>query len=303
MSLVPVPDHLVRTAPAVWGDVGRRWVGGLPSVVASVLADWDLVLGEPMPPSQHWVAAVTTGDGHPAVLKVGPVEPGHLPVEAEALRVFGGHGSVRLLREDRTRGALLLERASPGTSLESLVPATDEQATGALVDTMLALHRPAPTHCRLPPVLDQRADLDAHVRTSGLLAARLVDRASHLFAELSSDASDPVVLHGDLHHGNVVRSQRSPWLAIDPFGCVGDRGYEAGSMLFNPHPYDRDPGLLSLVPARVEQLADGLDLPVERVVAWGFVKAVLSQVWTCETVDAQVTRALDVAALLEPRLA
>lgn len=302
MPLVPIPEHLTRSASAGWGDVGRRWVCGLPHVVASVLADWDLALGELMPPSLHWVAAVTRMDGQRAVLKVGPVEPQHLPVEAEALRMFGGRGSVRLLREDKARGALLLERAMPGTSLESLVPASDEQATAALVDTMLALHRPVPAQCRLPSVLGQRADLDRHVRTHGLLPARLVDRASRLFAELSADGSDQVVLHGDLHHGNLVRAQRSPWLAIDPHGSVGDRGYEVGSVLFNPNPYDRDPGLLSLVPARVEQLADGLDLPVERVVAWGFVKAVLSQVWTCETVAAQVTRDLDVAVLLEPRL-
>jgi streptomycin 6-kinase len=299
---VPVPSGLARTAAQVWGDVGRRWVGGLPGVLRSLLADWDLTPGELFQPSLHWVAAVTTGDGISAVLKVGPVEPRHLPVEAEALRLFAGHGSVRLLREDPARGALLLERVSPGTSLDRLVPGSDAEATAVLVHTIRALHRPAPCGCRLPAVLGQRSDLDEHVRMHGLLPARLVARASGLFAELGADVTEPAVLHGDLHHGNVLRSHRSPWLAIDPHGSVGDPGYEIGSVLFNPDPADRDPALLALVPGRVEQLADGLGLPVDRVVAWGFVKAVLSQVWTCERVGARVTRALDVALLLEPRL-
>jgi streptomycin 6-kinase len=69
-------------------------------------------------------------------------------------------------------------------------------------------------------------------------------------------------------------------------------------MLYNPDPARRDPELLRLVPARIEQLADGYRMPVERVRAWGFVMAVLSEVWNSAggTVG---TRALDVAELLQ----
>jgi streptomycin 6-kinase len=78
-------------------------------------------------------------------------------------------------------------------------------------------------------------------------------------------------------------------------------------MLYNPDPDDRDEVLTALVPSRVEQLADELELPVDRLVAWGFVKAVLSDVWTAEawTPSASwspASRALDVARLLLPRL-
>ena len=133
-------------------------------------------------------------------------------------------------------------------------------------------------------------------RLGRLKAATLKRRAS---------ATDRVVLHGDLHHGNVLRAsgvRDEPWLAIDPHGIVGDSGAEVGAMLYNPDPPRRDPALVALVPERVEQLADGLALPVDRVVAWGFVQAVLSEVWTAEVPGSSVTRALDVALALEPRL-
>lgn len=114
------------------------------------------------------------------------------------------------------------------------------------------------------------------------------------------------MLHGDLHHDNILRATREPWLAIDPHGVVGDPGYEVGALLYNPDPEDRDEALTALVPSRVEQLADELGMPQERVVAWGFVKAVLSEVWTVEdwsgSAPAPVSRALDVARLLRPRL-
>jgi streptomycin 6-kinase len=115
------------------------------------------------------------------------------------------------------------------------------------------------------------------------------------------------VLHGDLHHDNILRATREPWLAIDPHGIVGDPGYELGALLFNPDPDNRDEALTALVPSRVEQLADELSAPIDRVVAWGFVKAMLSDVWSTEpwspSADwSPISRALDVARMLLPRL-
>jgi len=297
---VPVPSDLAATAHEVWGRVGRQWIARLPERVASLVTDWGLELGEPFAMSIHWVCAATTAEDLPVVLKLAPAALGHLSVEAQVLRLFDGSGSVRLLREDHARGALLLERAVPGDPLSRLVPEHDEEATAVLVDVLRALHRPAPDD--LQDVLDQRDALYQHLRTDGLVPARLVDRAAGLFTELSADATDRVVLHGDLHHDNVLRAERSPWLSIDPHGSAGDPGYDIGSILFNPVHLDQDPDLLALVPRRIEQLADGLGIDADRVVAWGFVKAVLSQVWSCEAPAPAPTRALDVALLLEPRL-
>jgi streptomycin 6-kinase len=74
-------------------------------------------------------------------------------------------------------------------------------------------------------------------------------------------------------------------------------------MLYNPDPGERSEALLRLVPARVEQLAASLGLPLERVVAWGFVMGVLSELWTAEDALYYAPgRALDVARLLEAQL-
>ena len=135
-----------------------------------------------------------------------------------------------------------------------------------------------------------------------MLPRRWVQRAAGLFGELCASSLGKVVLHGDLHHDNVLQATREPWLAIDPHDVVGDPGYETGALLYNPWPERREAELLALVPARIEQLAAGLTMPVERVVAWGFVKAVLSAVWTCQSGTMSATRALDVAELLWPRL-
>jgi streptomycin 6-kinase len=306
---IVVPPVMVRNVTGAWGAVGERWLDGLPALVDSVARDWELVLGAPFALSYHWVVAATQRDGAAAVLKLGPPEPGHLAVEAAALRAYDGRGAVRLLAYDADRGALLLERAQPGTLAAALVPHRDVEATAAAIAVARRLHAAPLPSAGLEPLQEQGGSFARYLRDhlgDGPLPRDVVVRAAGLFAELCASAAPPVLLHGDLHHDNLLRSDREPWLAIDPFGLVGDPGYEAGALLFNPDPDRRDDALLALVPARVEQLADGLGLPPERVAAWGYVKAVLSEVWTTEgqvgQAGGRTGRALDVALTLLPRL-
>jgi streptomycin 6-kinase len=314
MHISPV---LRRNARAAWGSDGERWLDDLPRLLADVADRWHLQIGEPFDLSFNWVTAATRADGTPVVLKLGPATGGHLQQEAEALDAFGGRGAVLLLGRDDEHGALLLERALPGTRARG-----DDEA---VVDAMRRLHggppwgpqagRPAgpapappsepPPIGRLPELATLRAAFVAHLdRFPGddPLPRRLVERANRLFLDLDASAERRVVLHGDLHHDNVLAATREPWLAIDPAGIIGDPGFDAGAMLYNPEPAVHDEMLLHRVPARVELIADRLGLPIERVRAWGFVMAVLSEVWTAEGGEPVGGRPLDVARLLEPTL-
>jgi streptomycin 6-kinase len=303
-------EKLARNVERVWGDDGIRWLARLPSIVDELARDWGFTAGPAYECSFHYVAAVTREDGTPAVLKLGVPAGTSLVGEATELRAFGGHGAVRLLGVDLDRGALLLERVIPGWRARDLVPDRDDEATSAAVGVMRALHRPPPPGCAMPEALTQVAAFDTYAAIhgeTGPLPLDLVARASAVMRELCGSATERVVLHGDLHHDNILRAAGDSWRAIDPHGIVGDPGYEVGALLFNPYPGDRDDALTGLVPARTEQLADELAMPIERVVAWGFVKAVMSGVWSAEdwypAADwSPINRAFDVARLLLPHL-
>ena len=291
-----IPSLLSRNTVENWGAEGEAWLRRLPALIDETAAAWDLRLGRPLPMTFHWVGEAVRADGTPAVLKLG-VPDGHLGPEAEALRLFDGHGATRLLAEDAARGALLIERAEPGTPV---AVSGEEEATVALVEVGRRLHRVPPPGCTLPPLRKLRGGFERYLAAGGPIPRRMVERAAELFDHLCDSAPRETLLHGDLHHGNVLRAGREPWLAIDPHGAVGDPGYDGGAMLYNPHPENRDPALLRLVPARIERLA--VHEPEERVVAWGYVMGVLSEVWTVEASGVARSRALDVARLLESRL-
>ncbi|SDH11062.1 streptomycin 6-kinase [Sinosporangium album] len=305
-----ITDGLARNVVGVWKDAGARWLAELPSILGELARDWDLTVGAPFELSYHYVTSVTCGDGTPAVLKLGVPSGSSLAEEAPGLAAFAGRGAVRLLRADLDRGALLLERVTPGWRVRELVPDRDGEATSAAVAVMRRLHVPPPPGCALPDALTQVRAFDDYAAVhgdAGPLPLDLVVRAGGLMRELCASATERVVLHGDLHHDNILRATREPWLAIDPHGLVGDPCYEVGSWMFDPDPEDRDEALTALVPSRVEQLADELAMPIDRVVAWGFVKAVMSDVWSAEDWSpgadwSPISRAFDVARLLLPRL-
>ncbi|GAA1742538.1 aminoglycoside phosphotransferase family protein [Luedemannella helvata] len=305
MHRLTVPAVLARNVAGAWGDAGRRWLADLPGVVAAVAADWRLTLADPYDLTYHWVAPATRADGAPVVLKLGVPGSPQLATEAAALTAYGGCGAVALLAHDPARGALLLERADPGTPLRALVPAADDEATAAVADVARRLHRPPPPGHGLPGLARLGRAFDGYLRSfpdDGPLPRGLVGKAAEVFAGLLATAPAGVLLHGDLHHDNVLRATRERWLAIDPHGLVGDPGYEAGALLYNPDPTRPDARLLPLVLPRVEALAHGLGLSADRVVAWGFVKAVLSEVWTVEDGGAPGGQAFAVARLLAGHL-
>jgi streptomycin 6-kinase len=301
-----VPAALARNAVEVWGDVGRRWLDDLPLLVDETLRGWSLRLERPLTMTFHWVAAVRRDDGTPAVLKLAVPGSDHQAVEAVVLGAWDGRGAVPLLAHDPDRGALLLGRARPGRMLRELVPHRDEEATAVAAQVIKRLHGAPVPDGGVPRLEDARSSFVRHLAehpATGRLPRQLVEHALGLFDDLVGSAPTSVLLHGDLHHDNVLSDDASAsgWVAIDPHGWVGDPGFDVGPLLYNPDPPERSEALLRLVPARVDQLADALSLPRERVVAWGFVMGVLSELWSAEdTTDHVPGRPLDVALLLQP---
>jgi streptomycin 6-kinase len=264
---------------------GAEWLSRLPSIVAECERRWSLRVGPPFAePSYNYVAPAVRGDGMPAVLKVCPANREFF-TEAEALKLFDGRGAVRLLEAHLEQGALLLERLEPGTPLARLTD--DEEVTAIAVQVMRRLWRPVPAGHPFPSVADWAGGLgrlrERFGGGSGPFPAMLVEEAERLFAELIGSAAELRLLHGDLHHGNILAGQRRPWLAIDPKGLVGEPAYETGALLRNPLPRLLAAPRPELILARrVDQLAEELGFDRARLQGWGVAQAVLAAWWALE---------------------
>jgi streptomycin 6-kinase len=278
-------DDFARTIVELYGTQGLDWLRRLPATLAACEQRWSLTV---MPPfadlSYNYVAPAIRADGAEVVLKVGVPNP-ELTTEIEALRHYNGRGSVRLLDADPEEGILLLERLQPGTPLSSL--ADDEAATSIAAGVMRQLWRPVPADHPFPTVAKWAAGLqrlrDRFGGGTGPFPTYLVEAAESLFAELIASMDGPVLLHGDLHHDNILAAERQPWLALDPKGVVGEPAYEVGALLRNPMPQLlAEPQPARVLARRADQLAEELGFDRERILGWGLAQAVLSAWWSFE---------------------
>ncbi len=225
--------------------------------------------------------------GDDVVLKVHR-DPDEGRMEIDALRCYDGRGAVRLLDADWELGCLLLERVRPGDDLTSIND--DAEAMTIAADVIRRLHQPVPAENSFSRI-EVWGEGFSRLRERfnggfGPFPRRAVEMAESLFRDLVSSMGEAVVLHGDLHHFNILSSARDRWLAIDPKGVTGEAACEPGALLRNPLP-----GLLNLsYPARVlerraAQLSEELGLDRERVACWGLTQAVLAAWWSYEEED------------------
>lgn len=171
---------------------------------------------------------------------------------AHMLRWRRGEGAVRLLGTDGRK--MLLEYAGEKMLSHDLGEYGDTAATEIAADVMTRLLSPSshPAPPDLQPLADRFVSLfrkAAADRDAG--DPSLYVEAASVAGRLLSDQLDVRPLHGDLHHDNIMHRPRG-WLAIDPKGLLGDPGFDAANMFYNP--LDRDD--LCLDPARIAELAE-----------------------------------------------
>jgi streptomycin 6-kinase len=203
--------------------------------------------------------------------------------EIAALRLWDGNGAARLLETDPELGALLVERLEPGTMLVEIAERDDDRATALAAGVLAELWRPRVRHDQagLRPLESWCAAYDrnraALSRGANGFPAALFARADALRAELLASTEAPVVLHGDMHHFNLLRAERTDWLAIDPKGLFGDRCFDVCQFLRNPRPVPT-----SVNRRRLDIFCAELGLDRPRIREWCLVHAVLDACWDFE---------------------
>jgi len=248
-------------------EEGRAWLARAGALVEECTRRWSITVGPPFDGATTSLVLPAEGsDGSPAVLKLQfpDRESEH---EADALRRWDGRGAVRLLAADPERRALLLERCRPGRALTEVEPG---RALAILTGVARRLLVPAgpPFRSLSDEAAGWAGGLVARWEAAGRPCERtLVDAALEYLAALPREQGEAVLLHQDLHAGNVLRAEREAWLAIDPKPLVGERAFAAAPIVRGAE--------LGHTPAAVRRRLDAVvdELGVERDRARGWTVA------------------------------
>ncbi|MDP3559030.1 MAG: aminoglycoside phosphotransferase family protein [Legionellaceae bacterium] len=278
-------DHLIKlqeTIMAVYGNRGLTWWANLPYQLELLSKEHELTLLSPFQGlSFNYVQPVIGPNQEAWVLKCG-VPNDELTSEVAALRHYDGIGAVRLINADVDAGWMLVERCVPGCCLVDL---SDEKQTIAIaVSVMHRLWRPVENPDQFPTLARWLRGLD-HMKANPFLKD-VLSKALRGFAdgraqELLLSQGEPVLLHADLHHYNILQHQDT-WIAIDPKGVVGEREFEIGAFLRNPLCVVEDPIETQAIARNLDQVIELTGFDRQKVLSWSIIQAVLCVCWFSE---------------------
>jgi streptomycin 6-kinase len=201
-----------------------------------------------------------------------------------------GNGAAQVIAHENE--AILLSRATGSASLSAMSRGDkDDVACRILCITANRLHsftkRPLP---QLTPLHEWFNPL----KPAALKYGGILTRCAEISEELLSSPRDVVALHGDLHHGNVLDFETSGWLAIDPKGLIGERGFDFANIFTNPdlgHPVPPVATVPETFKRRLSIVTQMANLDRERLLKWIIAWCGLSTAWSLssnETISATI---------------
>jgi len=229
-----------------------------------------------------------------AVLKIGPKEI--IDKELQALQYFQGYGCIKLLAFDQElsdiNSALLLEYVQPGNSLKDLfLQGKEEESVEIFVDVVRKMHvrqnlsagghgSPKEYDVSIESLCldraEQRCNLLDTFQSQNARLQKLLPQAAKLADKLIATQGQQYLLHGDLHHENILKCDDA-WVMIDPQAVVGELACEVGAFIRNPVFVLLEQGNVeSILLYRFERLSQLLNLDKQRIIDWSFVQAVLA---------------------------
>jgi streptomycin 6-kinase len=110
-----------------------------------------------------------------------------------------------------------------------------------------------------------------------------IKKAGELAQLLGSREKNEILLHGDVHHENIIGSEASGFYLIDPKGLMGEIEYELGTTLKNPWSYPSVSHCTSSFEQRLTQLCKGLGFEREKVLSYTFIHLCLSICWSIQS--------------------
>jgi streptomycin 6-kinase len=275
----------VRMRAASLGEQGAQWIATLDERVQSLVAQWDLQLGEVLSGgSESLVAHALLRDGRAAILKIGLPGSADLAGEAKVYALAAGRGYAELLAHDPAHNAILLERLGP--SLRATIGDVDTQIQ-ALCHTLQDAWIPLETPHGLMTGAQKAQWLTTFIQERWALlgqpcAKATVDRALE-FAEERVAAYSPahaVLVHGDAHADNALlvdgaQADGPPRCKfVDPDGLFAEKACDLAAIMRDWSEDLLAGDTLRRSRERCELLATLTEVDAHAIWQWGFIERV-----------------------------
>ena len=270
----------VSNIQEIYGEAGELWLKRLPHLLKHLSIMWDFHFLQPMDKlTYNYVGLVKMNSkNRTAIIKMAP-NGANIVHEIRWLKDMEKI-APEIYAYDEELNAFLMENLEPGHTLKNyLQQGQDDLSTKIICQTILELQSQQQSDFKFRHLSELKG---AFSLLKGSFDHKLLSKAEGLFEDLTADRSYDVILHGDLHHDNIILSDHR-WKVIDPHGYRGDPAAEVGPMVRNFFEFlPQNQPLSEIVARRLHVMADKLPFDAQKIKAWSLCQTTLSAAWTFE---------------------
>lgn len=225
----------------------------------------------------------------PVVLKY-DANIAQLKSEYHMLAKLNGHHSCKVYAFNEDKGQLLEERILPGTKLRE--EKSLEKRLDAFADVFEAIHIDVVEESEartgehkllrrgMPTYLEWLEKASEFCEDE--LWKNRASRALAIARELFEKYPDRVLLHGDLHHDNLLLREDGEYVFVDPKGVVGPRIFDLPRFILNELDTQYQERDVEHIEGVITTLCEKLDYPEEDVKKLFYMETVLANIWHLE---------------------
>jgi streptomycin 6-kinase len=218
-----------------------------------------------------------------AVLKFGNPAYGGIRTECSMLLQYNGNRFCKVLEADMENAVLLERCVEPG------IPLRDESS----------LEKRLSVFCSLYQGLHMEPDGTAHYPSYTEWVGRITEymskkddapelyshmqKAREICLSVAAEYPGQMLLHGDLHHDNILLDYNGQYVIIDPKGVTGDPVFDIPRFILNEFGDDITPELFYKLKGIAEHLAQELDIPVRIIKQCLYVETAMGKCWQVES--------------------
>lgn len=160
------------------------------------------------------------------VMKIGAPDPTSL-TEINVMKLYSSKYVPKCYFSSVEDKVMILEKISPGYSLVKLNTLEERIKIFSEISNYLLI---SANHTESFPTFDdlikERMEYVYENKSTFTEILPMIAFANELYAKIKEKNLPKYILHNDLHHKNILKSQNG-WKAIDPHGIVGERVFEA----------------------------------------------------------------------------
>lgn len=180
---------------------------------------------------------------------------------------------------------MLLQAIIPGFTLKTFFPSQDKEATKYAAQVIRELHYgkaltslDKKSYKAVPELLSIFDRFD-----NNQIPIDVIQKSKKLAYNLLNSNQEIHLLHGDLHHENILYDNNVGWIAIDPKGIIGELAYEVSAFINNPFPdLLAQNNALEIITDRITIFSNILTINKQRLISWAYAKSVLAACWSLE---------------------